>query len=140
MAALSADFRQFGGGVRLQLDERDVNVNRLDANVRGSLGRFSAGARYFEINPSFVGGANPTRELQANFGARVTKNWNLEYANRRDLQRDIVLSQDLRATYRDECTFLELSYRRTETFDRNLGPDEGFGIRLGLMSLGGGSR
>ncbi|MFZ4069569.1 MAG: LPS-assembly protein LptD [Caulobacterales bacterium] len=140
VAALSADFRRFGGGVRLQLDDRNLNVNRLDANVRGSIGRLSASVRYFDIDPTFVGAANPARELQANLGARVTKHWSLDYGNRRDLQRDINLSQDLRATYRDDCTFLELAYRRTETFDRNLGPDEGFSIRVGLMSLGAPSR
>ncbi len=60
----------------------------------------------------------------------------MQYELRRDLDSDINISQDVRAIYRDDCTFLELSYSRSETFDRTLGPNEGFQIRVGLTSLG----
>jgi LPS-assembly protein len=140
VAGLTADFGPVGGTLRLRLDEEELKINRLDASVRGSVGRFSGSLRYFDVDPTFVGAANPARELQAVISTRVTKRWSLDYLNRRDLQRDINLSQDVRAIYRDECTFLELAYRRTETFDRSLGPDEGISIRIGLMSLGAPGR
>jgi LPS-assembly protein len=38
--------------------------------------------------------------------------------------------------YQDDCSFLELAYSRSETFDRRLGPSEGFRIRVGLTTLG----
>jgi LPS-assembly protein len=140
VAGATAEFGNFGGTLRVRLDDENLKVNRFDASMRASIGRFTGYARYFDVDPDFVAASNPARELQTVLSARVTKHWSMEYLNRRDLQRDINLSQDVRAIYRDDCTFLELAYRRTETFDRALGPDEGFSIRLGLSSLGAPSR
>ncbi|MGE0046694.1 MAG: LPS-assembly protein LptD, partial [Hyphomonadaceae bacterium] len=126
---------QFGAQVRVRLEDDSFEVNRLDAGVRGALGRFSAQARYYSIDDSFYPDA-PNAELSANVGYQLTRGWEVQYGVRRDLDSDINLSQDWRAIYRDDCSFLELSYSRSETFDRTLGPNEGFQIRIGLTSLG----
>ena len=74
-------------------------------------------------------------------GLKLTNKWDVSYGLRRDLDSDINLSQNAHLTYRDNCTFLEFVYSRTETQDRSLGPSEGFQIRVGLSTLGvfGGS-
>jgi len=125
----------FGADIRARFEEDSLEVNRLDAGVRGSLGRFSAQARYYSYDESFFPGA-PSREVYANVGVQLVRGWEMQYGLRRDLDNNITLSQDLRAIYRDDCTFLELSYSRSETRDRGLGPNEGFQIRVGLTSLG----
>lgn len=125
----------FGADIRARLEEDSLEVNRIDAGLRGSLGRFSAQARYFSYDESFYPGA-PSRELYGNVGVQLVRGWEMQYGLRRDLDNDITLSQDLRAIYRDDCTFLELRYSRSETIDRGLGPSEGFQIRVGLTSLG----
>jgi LPS-assembly protein len=125
----------FGVQVRTRLEDESLEINRLDASVRAALGRFSARARYYTVDESAVIDG-PSSEVYANVGLQLIRGWELQYGVRRDLDSDINLSQDWRAIYRDDCTYLELSYTRSETFDRRLGPNEGFQIRLGLSSLG----
>jgi LPS-assembly protein len=126
---------QFGAQVRTRIEDESLEINRLEAAVRAALGRFSALARYYTVDEqSVVDG--PSSEIFTNVGLQLIRGWELQYGVRRDLDSDINLSQDWRAIYRDDCTFLELSYTRSETFDRRLGPNEGFQIRLGLNSLG----
>ena len=141
IAALSADMGPaLGGSVRLRLDDESLEVNRLDASVHTQIGRVSAVARYFNLNSSLSGG-DPSEEVAGALGVKLTDKWNLSYGLRRDLDSDINLSQNTRLTFRDDCTFLEFVYSRTETSDRSLGPSEGFQIRFGLSTLGvfGGS-
>jgi LPS-assembly protein len=141
IAAVSADMGPaLGGSIRLRLDDESLEVNRLDASVRTRMGRFAAVARYFNLD-SGLSGADPSEEVSGTVGFDLTQQWNLSYGLRRDLDSDINLSQNARLTFRDDCTFLEFVYSRTETSDRSLGPSEGFQIRFGLSTLGvfGGS-
>jgi LPS-assembly protein len=126
----------FGATVRARLEDDSFEFSRLDASVRASLGRFSAQARYYSIDQNFIEAGDPASELTTNVGVQLVRGWELQYGLRRDLDQDINLSQNLRAIYRDDCTFLELSYTRNEIQHGPLGPDEGFQIRVGLTSLG----
>lgn len=132
--------RNFASEVRFRLQDETLDLQRLDATVRGAVGRFWAAARYFTINDTLAPG-NPSEEISTTFGMEVGRGWRMEYGLRRDLDSDINLSQDVRAIYEDDCTFLEITYSRSETLDRSLGPDQGLQIRIGLRSLGvvGGS-
>ena len=84
---------------------------------------------------------DPNRELTALAGMDLARGWRLQAGLTRDLDSDINLLQDIRAIYEDDCTFLEISYTRSETQRGTIGPDEGLQIRVGLRSLGvfGGS-
>jgi LPS-assembly protein len=141
VASVSADLGpNFGGALRLRLDDDTLDVNRVDASVRANVGRVSAVGRYFSVDDALSGG-DPTEEVAGTLGLKLTKNWNVSYGLRRDLDSAINLSQNARISYQDDCSFLEFVYSRTETVDRSLGPSEGFQIRIGLSTLGvfGGS-
>jgi LPS-assembly protein len=141
VASLSADLGpKLGGGLRLRLSDEDLNITRLDASIRSQLGPISAAARYFSVEDSLAPG-DPTEEIAGTIGVGFAKNWRISYGLRRDLDSAINLSQSTRLSFRDDCTFLEFVYSRTETEDRSLGPSEGFQIRVGLSTLGvfGGS-
>jgi LPS-assembly protein len=127
--------RSFGAQVRFRLEDSALELQRVDASVRGAVWRVFGQARYYSIDRGLNPGA-PAREIYTTVGADIAPRWQVQYGLRRDLDSDINLSQDLRAIYRDDCTFLELAYTRSETFDRRLGPNEGFRIRVGLTSLG----
>ena len=45
--------------------------------------------------------------------------------------------RDVGLVYRDECTRVDIIYRREDTVLGRLGPTESFGIRLTLATLGG---
>jgi LPS-assembly protein len=132
----------FGGEARVRLDDESLKVQRIDLGVRGQIGRFSAVARYFNIDETLVlDPGDPTQEIIAHVGMELARGWRMQFGVTRDLDSDINLRQDIRAIYEDDCTFLEIAYTRNETQRGNIGPDEGIQIRIGLRSLGvfGGS-
>jgi len=132
----------FGAETRMRLDDESLKVQRIDLGVRGQIGRFSAVARYFNVDESIVSDpTQPNEEISANVGVELARGWRMQFGLTRDLDSDINLRQDIRAIYEDDCTFLEIAYTRSETQRGTIGPDEGLQIRIGLRSLGvlGGS-
>jgi lipopolysaccharide assembly outer membrane protein LptD (OstA) len=99
--------------------------------------------RYYTVEESLQADPlnDPSEELTALVGVDLARGWRMQVGLTRDLDSDINLRQDIRAIYEDDCTFLEISYTRTETQRGTIGPDEGLQIRIGLRSLGvfGGS-
>jgi LPS-assembly protein len=134
--------RNFGAEARLRLEDETLNVQRIDFGVRAAVGRFSANARYFSVDDSVQPDPTaPNAELSGQIGIELARGWRAQAGIVRDLDSDINLRQDIRAIYEDDCTFLEISYTRSETTRGTIGPDEGVQIRIGLRSLGvfGGS-
>lgn len=134
--------RNFGAEGRVRLDQDSLEVQRIDARVRGAVGRFHGQIRYYETDEELLlDPDDPNRELTALAGMDLARGWRLQAGLTRDLDSDINLRQDIRAIYEDDCTFFEISYTRTETQRGTIGPDEGLQIRIGLRSLGvfGGS-
>jgi len=133
----------FGAEARVRLEDETLDIQRLDIGVRAAAGRFSGAFRYYTVEESLqVDPLNdPSEELTAQIGVDLARGWRMQAALTRDLDSDINLRQDIRAIYEDDCTFLEISYTRTETQRGTIGPDEGLQIRIGLRSLGvfGGS-
>jgi LPS-assembly protein len=132
----------FGAEARVRLDDQALKVQRIDMGVRGQIGRFSAVARYFNIDESLaLDPDDPNEELITQIGVELARGWRVQLGLTRDLDSDINLRQDIRAIYEDDCTFLEIAYTRSETQRGDIGPDEGIQIRIGLRSLGvfGGS-
>ena len=136
VASLGVELPGFlAGSARVRLDDQSLSVVRLDAGVSASLWRLSADVRYFNVNQGLRGN-DPSKELSTGVNLRLTDHVSVGYGLRRDLDSDINLSQVARITYQDDCTFVELAYSHEETFDRFLGPREGFQIRIGLSTLG----
>ncbi len=134
--------RNFGAEARIRLEDETLSVQRIDLGVRGALGRFSGTARYYDIEDSVqTDPTAPNSEVSAQLGVELARGWRAQFGVVRDLDSDINLRQDIRAIYEDDCTFLEISYTRSETTRGTIGPDEGVQIRVGLRSLGvfGGS-
>ncbi|MBY0563263.1 MAG: LPS assembly protein LptD [Hyphomonadaceae bacterium] len=132
----------FGAETRLRLEDETLAVQRIDVGVRGAIGRFSGNARYFSVDDSVQPDPTaPNAELSGSVGVDLARGWRVQAGVTRDLDSDINLRQDIRAIYEDDCTFLEISYTRSETQRGTIGPDEGVQIRIGLRSLGvfGGS-
>ncbi|MET0181664.1 MAG: LPS assembly protein LptD [Caulobacterales bacterium] len=121
--------------VRTRLDDRNFDVQRIDAEVRTALWRLDAYGRYYSIDDGGAG-LDPSEELTTAVGVQLVRGWRLQFGWRRDLDSNTNLSQEVRAIYEDDCTFLELAYTRSDTVDRQLGPNEGFQIRVGLRTLG----
>ncbi|MBU6371638.1 MAG: LPS assembly protein LptD [Alphaproteobacteria bacterium] len=135
VAAASADFKRFGGTIRARFDDESLSVVRLDAAVRAAVGPIYADARYFQVDQG-LRGSDPSEQIQANISYALTKKWRASFGGLRDLNSNTNLSQRAALTYQDNCTFFEVGYRRQDTQDRRLGPNDGFEIRVGLTTLG----
>lgn len=134
--------RNFAAEGRIRLEDETLEVQRVDARVRGAVGRFYGAVRYYETDEALLLDAtDPSREVSGEVGMDLARGWRMQAGLTRDLDSDINLRQDIRAIYEDDCTFFEISYTRTETQRGTIGPDEGVQIRIGLRSLGvlGGS-
>jgi LPS-assembly protein len=134
--------RSFAAEGRIRLEDETLEVQRVDARVRGALGRFYGAVRYYETDQALLlDPTDPNREVSGEVGMDLARGWRMQAGLTRDLDSDINLRQDIRAIYEDDCTFFEISYTRTETQRGTIGPDEGVQIRIGLRSLGvlGGS-
>ncbi|HVZ99769.1 MAG TPA: LPS assembly protein LptD [Caulobacterales bacterium] len=137
VGAINADLgRAFAADVRFRLDDETLQVQRLDADVRAAVGRFTANARYYRIDDTLALAGDPKSEITGSVGVRIVNGWRAQLGLRRDLDSDINLQQEISAIYEDDCTFLQIAYTRSETLDRRLGPNEGIQIRVGLRSLG----
>jgi LPS-assembly protein len=137
VGSLSADLGPgFGADIRFRLNDENLDAVRFDAGLRGKIWRLAANARYFDVKEGLPG-TPPSQELAASLSYAMTSRVHMTYALRRDLDSDTNLSQEAHLIYQDDCSFFELVYTRNETFDRVLGPTEGFQIRIGLSTLGG---
>lgn len=135
LAAAQLDMgRRLRANVRTRLDSQSLDIQRIDAEVRTALWRLDAYGRYYSVDSTLAG--DPSREFTTGVGVQLVRGWRVQFGWRRDLDSNTNLSQELRAIYEDDCTFLELAYTRSESVDRELGPDDGFQIRFGLRTLG----
>ena len=129
--------RNFGAEIRFRLEDDSLELQRLDADIRGAIGRFSARARYYSVDEAFLPSAQtPAEQIAATVGVELARGWRTQFGLTRDLDNAINLRQEIRAIYEDDCTFLEITYSRSETSSGSLGPSEGLQIRIGFTSLG----
>jgi LPS-assembly protein len=143
VGAIQTDLgRNFGADVRFRLEDDSFELQRLDASVRGSIGRIYASARYYSVDAAFLPAPGPgqpptpSSELSGDLGIDLARGWRAQFGVVRDLDNDINLRQEISAIYEDDCTFLEITYSRSETNTGLLGPSDGVQIRFGLTSLG----
>jgi LPS-assembly protein len=136
VTAVSTEFKRFGGSVRARFDDQTFDLVALDAAVRAAVGPLGADARYYRVDSGLRGANEPNEQIQANVNYALTKKWRASFSGLRDLNSNTNLSQRAALTYQDNCTFFELGYRRSDTRDRRLGPNDGFEVRIGLSTLG----
>jgi LPS-assembly protein len=136
VGAVGVDFGdRFSANVRARARDGSFALQRLDARVAGRVGRFTVSTRYLNVDGA-VNAGDRLEEVSADVGVRLNGGWSVSGGFRRDLDSDTNLQHRLAVIYEDDCSFLEFAYTRSETFDRRLGPSEGFRIRVGLTTLG----
>jgi LPS-assembly protein len=126
---------RFNANVRARARDGSFALQRLDAQVSGRIGRVTAQARYLNVDGTLNAG-DRLEEVSTDVGVRLVNGWTAQAGLRRDLDSNTNLQHRFALVYADDCSFLELAYTRSETFDRRLGPSEGFRIRVGLTTLG----
>lgn len=120
---------------RARLDSDDLSVQRAEAGANVSMKKGSGYFRYLRN----VADANGSKVENLDLGGELylSKHWGLTAYGNRDLVQSAWVIRDLGVVYRDECTRIDVIYRREDTVVGRLGPTESIAVRLTLATLGG---
>lgn len=121
---------------RFRISDDDGSLKRVESMAYLNVWRLRGNASYVRLNDEVsIGTSRKREELNARMNFKLTKNWYTGAAWREDLFRDRTIRQDFILGYQDECSLIELTYRRDRTQDQGLEPDNAFLVRFTLRSL-----
>ncbi len=120
---------------RTRLDADDLSVQRAEAGVNVSLKRATGYVRYLRDKQGTSG--TPVENVDLGGEVWLSKHWGVTAYGNRDLEQDAWVIRDLGVVYRDECTRIDVIYRREDVVIGRLGKSESVAIRLTLATLGG---
>jgi len=120
---------------RARLDSDRLALQRAEAGANVSLKRGSGYFRYLRD----VSGPTGLKTENVDLGGEVFVNryWGISAYGNRDLAQNAWLIRDLGIVYRDECTRVDIIYRREDVVVGRLGKSESIAVRLTLATLGG---
>ncbi|HEX5378925.1 MAG TPA: LPS-assembly protein LptD [Phenylobacterium sp.] len=120
---------------RARLDAEDLTVERAEAGANISVKRGSGYFRYLRDSANPAGAKVENVDL----GGEVflSQHWGVTAYGNRDLAQNAWVIRDLGVVYRDECTRVDVIYRREDVVIGRLGKSESLTIRLTLATLGG---
>ncbi len=121
---------------RVRLSDDEFEVQRLDVEARVGLGPASGFARYLQFDEE-AASDRPLESLDIGGSLRVTRHLSFYYNESRDLEESTTRRSETGVTYRDNCTEVQVAYRRQNFDDSLLGQEEFFTVRFTLATLGG---
>lgn len=140
---------------RFRISDDTGSLKRAESMAYLNVWRFRGNASYVRLDDEIYNGSALLREeVNARMNFKLTRNWyvggawreNLNPGTVRDsdplsptfgvqIPRDGTIRQDFILGYQDECSLIELTYRRDRTQDQGLEPDNAFLVRFTLRSL-----
>lgn len=122
---------------RLRLDKDDFSVRRNEFYVQGSGKGFEVDASYLKLesDPSLTA-LGPRQEVSVRGRVYVSEYWSAIGGIRQDLESDETIESRFGMAYEDECSFLELGFRRRYTKDRDAEPSTTLIFSIRLKALG----
>jgi LPS-assembly protein len=126
---------------RVRFDDDDGEFRTIDTSLRYTGDRIKTNWRYYRINTASPSNSSatltvPAEEISGNITVKLAKNWSTRYSTYYDIDADTARRQELGLIYDDQCTRIELFYNQTRNNIGVVGDNEGFGIRLSLLTLG----
>lgn len=137
VAGASVDFGQpflFESSVRL--DDDSLELNRIDARLASAFWRVSGSAQYYKISDEITLSGRPEEGIALSSRFRINDRLSLVYSRLREIETNLDRSHAVGLRYGDDCSVFEISYSRSESSDRELGPSESILFRFSLRSLG----
>ena len=120
---------------RARLDSDTLTLQRAEAGANVTVKQGNGYFRYLRD----VSGPTGLKTENVDLGGEVylSKHWGLSAYGNRDLAQSAWLIRDLGLVYRDECTRIDIIYRREDVVVGRLGKSESVALRLTLATLGG---
>ena len=125
---------------RVRFDEAEGVFRNIDTSLRYTGERIKTDWRYYKINNRAATNSAllsaPAEEISGRVTLKLAKNWSTRYSTYYDIDADVARRQELGLIFDDQCTRIELFYNRSRNDIGVVGDNEGFGIRLSLLTLG----
>ncbi|MEM9225593.1 MAG: LPS assembly protein LptD, partial [Pseudomonadota bacterium] len=137
VAGLTANFGtplSFNTSVRI--DDDDLSLNRIDAQVITNFWRLRGRARYYRLNDSVTGGESGEEGISMRGDFRLTDRYYFVYGRDRDIVDGRDLNHTIGLAYQDACSRFEIAFKRSEAVDRTLGPDDTLTFTFSLKTIG----
>jgi LPS-assembly protein len=113
VAAEAQPVRGLSMFTRARLDGDSLDVQRAEAGANFSLKRASGFFRYLRDNTDINGVKRENLDLGGDL--QVTEHWGVSAYGNRDMVQDAWVIRDVGVYYRDECTRVDIIYRREDT-------------------------
>ena len=144
---------KFNWTTRLRYDDDTDTFRRIDTGFNYRSKRLSTAWRYYRIN-SATNDLDPTNaqlidtsllnldpfsvpeEISGNVRLKLNDKWSVRYSANRDLDSKITRRQELGLMFQDDCTLVEFVYNRSNFDSDVIRDNQGFGIRVSLLTLG----
>ncbi len=121
---------------RFRIDDEGASLDRAESMAYLNVWRLRTNLSYVRLSEELsIAGLTRREELNGRLTAKLTDNWSAGVGWRQDLVTDRLIRQDFIVGYQDECSSIELTYRRDRTTDVGLEADNAFLIRFTLRSL-----
>jgi len=121
---------------RFRIDDDGSTLQRAESMAYLNVWRLRGNLSYVRLSEELsIAGLTRREELNGRLTMKLTDHWNAGLGWRQDLVTDRTIRQDFILGYQDECSSIELTYRRDRTTDVGLEADNAFLIRFTLRSL-----
>lgn len=132
--------RTLSSQTRVRYNEDTKNLTRIDSTVNLRTKWVQLRGRYYRLNSANrqlieTPGA-PPEELSGVVRLRLTDNWSTSYTAIRDLDANVTRTSILGLRYKDDCTSIELRYTQNQFNNDAVLDQNGFGLRVSLLTLG----
>lgn len=119
---------------RARLDSDTFDVRRAELGANAAVRQGSGFIRYLRDDID----VNGARRENLDVGGEIPlgKSWGLTAYGNRDIIQKAWVIRDIGVFYRDECTRVDVVYRREDTVIGRLGPADSIAVRLTLATLG----
>lgn len=138
VGGFSVDFGQpFVFKSKVRLDNKSLELNRVDTSVDVDIWRVQASALYYQIDKEISVSGERQEGVMLTSEVDVTDNYFLLYGLQRDIQGNRDIRHSIGVGYEDDCSRFELVFERSEQVDRQLGPSDSILFKFALKTLGG---
>ncbi len=122
---------------RFRFDRRNLNLDRNELQLSWNYWRVNGGVLYTRLAAEATDESLVERqEISLVAGIDMTRKWRLFGSYRRDLEANRNIRSDIGLQYEDECTLLQVTFRRDFTRDRDVSADSTVFFTIRLKNLG----
>ncbi len=122
---------------RFRLDRNDFHFRRNEVALWAGTDDYNVEVGYARLADDQIAATLGSREeINARTYLTLTDNWAVRAGARRDLENSRMINSFAGLIFENECTEIELSYRRRFTRDRDIEPSTAVMLRVRLRTVG----